>query len=436
MTGALLALGVACFYMHTRSTGYGLGAAQLARPAWLPATQLFIGDGSARPHDRLCGSDTSPAAWIDIEVFWINLNTDIDRASAMRAQLAVALVDGACATRVPAVTISDVAGVHLGGLKWLETGITSPSLSSELEVAFSVSHLRALYWGHRSLRSSSHCFLVLEDDIDMLSFPRAQFSPERRHAYFASSLAAVVGSSGRSWSFGLLNLIALKAHWVTMRKLWVGQPIAFNRLQLNKPTHAHCPAPIFGSGGYLASARGATTALRTWDVRHISHAQALTVDVSRVCWAQPHPRGGQCPHMAPVRRLTPDLRADTCLMHLDAFGPALNASEVLSSPTAYDEQREAFLSRAEEEMGYFLYPPPLIQSAGPMQVNMSHPGRIHEWSRFSARKSWGITVSGYERDLAHVLARTAAKWHPRELELHDPLDTQSPPYAPALSMPV
>lgn len=388
-----------------------------------------LSEPSDRP-DIVCGTRTSPGAWIDLPTFWINLESNRARADAMRAQLAVALLPGACATRVPAVHTSMIwrftSGTALlreegGGLFRGQWPSEAQQVSvREVEIAVMASHLRAI---HAGAAAGAPAFLVLEDDAMITgALSRESLHPTQRAAFYASALARAMPLG---WSMGALNVIAFKRVWLRMRALWNAtmaerrrrrrsldvQHVARSNLsspvvaidpvllQGEREREAGCPAQLWGAGAYLTSAQGAATVLRLWSVIDLhphDSATSLAVDFSRVCWSFPH-QSRACKRNVPrlVRPMV-NLHADVCLLYHTAAGPALDfatAASVRDNKTLLDLRAKA-ADRGEALRTFVLTPPPVIQGRVGKEM-MSHPetADLHEWSRYSSHRFWDALVA-------------------------------------------
>lgn len=389
--------------------------------------QLLV--AGAAPDVTCARNGSSPAAWIDVPTFWINLDSNRPRADLMRAQLAVALAPGTCAVRVPAVHVSAVRRLTEGSPLLRERGgalfrgawppdgnassAPQPVATREIEVAVMASHLRAI---HAAAATGAAAFLILEDDAILVDaeLPRHTFLPPQRAALLASALARAMPAG---WSLGALNVIAFKRSWQQMEAIWraamrdrarqsVGADspiVAIDPTLLNGQEPAGCPLQIWGAGGYLVSASGAAQIRALWpiaDAEPNGRSDSLQLDLSRVCWSFPH-QSAPCKRNVPrLQRPMINLHSDVCLLYYAAAGPALDAT---TAATVRGSAEHLRLRRQAEARGevlrtYVLMPPPIIQAGGQGGIGaasaMSHPetADLHRWSRHSARQAWRLLL--------------------------------------------
>lgn len=372
-------------------------------PTAAPATtalDLGVAPRHWRTSDTQCGSRHRATAWIDVPTYWLNVDGATERAEAMRAQLRAALLPGACATRVPAVLTASTRPVRPGGGQPRPaSGPFGRQLTRPIELAIFASHLRAI---HAASAVAGHAlFLVLEDDVDLLSFPRGRLAPLCRRAYFASQMARALPSG---WSFGILNVLAHSAAWHRLRSVWrkalrlqAGAVAAIGAEDFAPNKKRACPVPLWSAAGYLVSAEGAARVLDTWPVRELRRPQSqarAVANISRTCWIHPF-QWSRC--LKTPRVAWPDARlnADDCMLFSDwGNGPALAAGAAARIRTM-EGLEAAYLdaARAAGRMqSYVLMPLPIANAENnstSAQVR-AHPDQSEmvAVSRRAQQESW------------------------------------------------
>lgn len=301
----------------------------------LPVTHLDLGPVPARWHhaDTLCGTTASQTAWIDVPVYWLNVDSAVERARAMRNQLKVSLTHGTCSTRVPAVRMSSTEHVRPGGgPERPKQSVYGRRLTRPIELAISSSHLKALSAAAAS-RSSSTAFLVLEDDVHILPTFLPGMLPGCGRHYYASELARALPAG---WSFGMLNVLAHDIIWSRLRKLWhqalrkgsgssSSAVVAINSTALTPHRKPACPLPLWSAAAYLASAEGIKRVLSHWPVRE-QHGH-MVATYSRTCYIFPF-QHDRCYKTTSTAFPDARLDADNCMLFYDwGNGPALTAEE-------------------------------------------------------------------------------------------------------------
>lgn len=180
-----------------------------------------VARGASHVGETTCADGGVPldSAWIDVPTFWINVDTATERAAKMREQLARVLAPDTCATRVPAVTLTELGSVIRGSF------LLDPNASGELryaspttrklEIAVMLSHIKALFFASRLGKGDDAAFLILEDDVDLLYFPILRV---KRPTWPTSRLSTdgMRRSFPADWSFAQLMVITLAKRWRLM----------------------------------------------------------------------------------------------------------------------------------------------------------------------------------------------------------------------------
>jgi hypothetical protein len=289
------------------------------------------------PSDLTHGaSPAHPSAWIDLPVFWINVDHSAARAAAMRTQLSHALLPGAVATRVPAVLLNDIATTVSGELLFSPTNTSKlrfdgPS-THRLEIAVMASHLKAILWGSKLGTAREDAFLVLEDDVDLLFFPRVR-RLQTEWPTAKLSLDGLRRSLPDDWSFAQLFATSFPTRW---RDLWFawredGRPTAIQAERVTYNRERGCPNRFHSAGAYLVRGNTAAEVLSTWPA-HETPKGAFRLFVNRTCFAFRSITAQGCRMEDKWRHeldLFPRFVSDTCLLHMESFGPALTADEAL-----------------------------------------------------------------------------------------------------------
>jgi len=369
----------------------------LARPLF--ATAALANTAEIRPqpvsqpaprpdptHSHICGSTTPGSlAWIDTPVFWINVDEAVDRAARMYAQLSLALLTGACATRVSAVLTADVSKVVTGSI-FFPPGSELPGMlrfkspsTRALEIAVMSSHLKAIAKAYQADPRSEAVFLVLEDDVDLAFYPSThQWHPE--WPISGMTTLSLARSQPSDWSFTLLMIITLPLRMRLLHEAWRtdGQATVVRAERVTGDARYGCPNKLWSAGAYLVRGSAAAETQRLWPTSE--EDGHWRVNVSRTCW---HLRTqlsvAKCSPIFNESEPAPNFVSDNCLLHAESFGPALTVeqAQALSKrsgsgrgglPTGKDVIR----LRAHISTRTYVATPPLIISHL-LNADMAHP---------------------------------------------------------------
>jgi hypothetical protein len=280
-------------------------------------------------------SPARPLAWLDVPVFWINLDSAIHRAEMMRAQLSHALLPGLVATRVPALRIDEVATAVKGDLLFRantsELLFCGPS-THHLEIAVMASHVKAILWGSR-LGTAHDAFLVLEDDVELLFFPRVRLlRPEWPTAGLTAD--GLRRSLPGDWSFAQLFATTFPTRWQAVRDAWKegGRATAIHAEKVTFGEERGCPSRLQSAGAYFVRSNAAAEVLATWPAHEtaIGSERKFRLNASHTCFEFRSVTGQRC-NMEDKWQHTLDLFprfiSDTCLLHMESYGPVLSTQE-------------------------------------------------------------------------------------------------------------
>mmetsp|Transcript_49484 Transcript_49484/g.115787 ORF Transcript_49484/g.115787 Transcript_49484/m.115787 type:complete len:440 (-) Transcript_49484:444-1763(-) len=390
--------------------GRGLPLSHRPRGCSFILTLLAVA-GAVHPSDVTSGSTPAgPNAWIDVPVFWINVDAALMRAAKMRAQLTQVLLPGVMATRVPAITLKSLNSTVGGGLLMDPAGTLrfTPS-TSQIEIAVMASHLKAIFFGSKALGTGhGKGFLVLEDDVDLLFFPKMRtLWPD----WPTSQLDGLLNSLPEdSSSIVMLMVIARHLEWRRLWEIWEaeGHPLTIRaeRLTLQKESGC-CSSRLWAASAYLVSGSAAAEVLSIWPASETATG-SFQLDVSRSCWTLTMPLAlGQetlalrsvphsfvkMPHRlvklrAKARRVayrrsncafemrqkvqsySPMFISDSCLLHYESSGPAMSY-ETMLRVTGLTSGQQGFLSQSAAEQiihsrqqtplqTYVMLPPPVV----------------------------------------------------------------------------
>jgi hypothetical protein len=328
-----------------------------------------------------------PNAWIDIPVFWINVDTAVRRAAEMRAQLEQVLLPGVVATRVSAVTLQSLHSTVTGGVLFGPAGalrFKSPT-TREIEIAVTASHLKAIFLGSKLGTGRDNGFMVLEDDINLLFFPRMR---EARLDWPTSKLSAdgLLRSLPPDWSFAMLMVIASHRVWRQLHEAWEADghatAIKADRINVNGNNQG-CASKLWSTGSYLARGSAAAHVLSIWPAYETKSSSSIPgsndttgflLDISRTCWHDKTPRGRRCIDGRPGsnQSLEPNFVADHCLLHYESNGPAMSYDVAMRmSGMSSDNKQQVFvplpaakqiisLSQQTPLRTYVVTPPPVV----------------------------------------------------------------------------
>jgi hypothetical protein len=344
-----------------------------------------------------------PNAWIDVPVFWINVDTAVGRAAEMRAQLEQVLLPGVVATRVSAVTLKSLHSTVTGGLLFGPAGalrFKSPTMHRP-EIAVTASHLKAIFLGSKLGTGRDNGFMVLEDDVDLLFFPRMR---EARHDWPTSKLSAdgLLRSLPPDWSFAMLMVTANHREWRLLYEAWEADEhataIQAERLTVHGKDHG-CASRLWAAGAYLVRGSAAAHVLSIWPAS-VTATGDFRLNVSRTCWHFKTPLGQRCLDGMPRSKqsLEPNFLSDHCFLHYESNGPAMSY-DVAMRMSGMSSKQQGFvpLSAAKQIISlrkqtplrtYAVTPPPVV----------SHPSltadRVHN-DHFRGHNKSTSLISGW-----------------------------------------
>jgi hypothetical protein len=298
---------------------------------------LAMAGGVVQQGDLTYGpSPAGPNAWIDVAVFWINMDRAVDRAAKMKAQLRQVLLPGTVATRVSAITYADLARTVTGGLLFSPSGSGTLRFNSPTthipEIAIMSSHLKAIYLGSKLGTGPGNAFLVLEDDVDLLFFPRMRrFKSEWPTAKLSAD--GLRRSFPEDWSFAMLMVITLPKRWRLMWEAWEadGQTTAVRAERLTEWKTHGCDNKLWSAGAYFVRGPTAADTMGIWPVREHGSG-GYEVNVTQTCWHFKTLLGSKkcTPEYNTSAHFFPNFVSDQCLLHRESFGPVLDYESALT----------------------------------------------------------------------------------------------------------
>jgi hypothetical protein len=222
-----------------------------------------------------------------VPAFWINVDASVGRASTMRAQLAEALLPGAVATRVPASLIGGVRTTVKGDLLFKtntsELLFGGPS-THHLEIAVMASHIKAILWGSRLGTSRDKASLLLEDDVDLLFFPRVR---GLQTGWLTAQLTAdgLRRALPADWSFAQLFATAHPTRWRATWEAWrtSGRAPAVYAETVTYGRKIGCSNRMQSAGAYFVRGSTAVEVLEKWPA-HEKASGAFRLYANRTCF--------------------------------------------------------------------------------------------------------------------------------------------------------
>jgi hypothetical protein len=368
-----------------------------------------------------------------VPVFWINMDSALERAAAMRSQLARSLAPGVCATRVPAVTKREASSVLVGGLMlnrtagWRFRGLPTVSglRTGPLEVSITLSHLKAALTAV-TLEPGAPFYLILEDDVELTASiaPRRPGSPSSPCLFEPVALKAWAAGLPSGWSAALLMIHfareqtfrQLIARWrsVGSRPRALPASATFRAASDVAGSAVACDAVMTSAGAYLLSARGAKTwramwpsSVKTTGHGHSSRGGGLRVVVKRTCFA-PRVTRPVCarendPPQLDSQPPIPELVSDRCLLNHEVHGPLLSplqARRALANATNAAALLAAAKSRSlAGSWRLFVATPPLVTDK-PLGTRGAHGQRHLQHARARA-----LTVEWWRNSTVEAEAR-------------------------------